>query len=199
MSIALALALGAAAGMAWGLWAPGVRGLVTRVGVGYYDGQTDNFFLAVAGFVGLSAVGGILNGAGVFRGGRRTVRGVWSALGSACLAVAVAAWLGEAIVDARFHGPAAVGGEFTAPPTIHLNGAVVMAHPTGWGSGTLAWLASWVVLLAWPTATAAWCTAVALVRGVDEPDSAPDSLDDEAAGAAPAGAVSAEPGAAPSV
>ncbi|GAA4404979.1 hypothetical protein [Tsukamurella soli] len=177
--VVVALVLGATAGLIWGLWAPGVQGIVTRHGTGYYDGQTDNFFLAVVGFVVLSLVGGLATGALVFRSGRRSVVGVWIAVGSGALAVILATALGQAIAGARYVGPGGLGSEFTKAPTLRLGGSELLGHADAAATGVFPWLASWVVLIVWPAATALWCLAAAATAGpahLDEP--ADDPLDE---------------------
>ena len=163
----IAAVLGAAAGLLWGLTVPGVRGVLTRSGVAWREGQLDNIFHATVLFVAVSAVGGLLTGALVFVGRRRTPRGVAVTLGAAALAVLIATLLGQAVVDARFAGPGEPGLDFTAAPSIRLDGANVLA-PADHSGGRLGDLASWVLLLVWPACAALWCTLSALVGRLPE-------------------------------
>lgn len=158
----IAAVLGAAAGLVWGLTVPGVRGVLTRSGVLWREGQLDNVFHATVLFGAVCAVGGLATGAAVFVGRRRTPRGVAIVLGAAALAVLVAAVLGQAVVDARFAGPGEPGLDFTAAPSIRLDGANVFALADHSG-GRLGDLASWVLLLVWPACAALWCSLSALV------------------------------------
>lgn len=155
--------LGAAAALVWGTTAPGVRGVVLSSGQAVLrSGQFDNFFVATALFVAVSAVGGLLTGLVLFRGVRRTPQGVALTLGAAVVGVVLAVLLGQAVVDARFTGPGAPGLDFTAAPSIRLRGANVFA-PADHSGGFLGDLASWVLVLVWPGFTALTCTVLALV------------------------------------
>ncbi|TWS20012.1 DUF2567 domain-containing protein [Tsukamurella asaccharolytica] len=167
----IAAVLGAAAGLLWGLTVPGVRGVLTRSGVLWREGQLDNIFHATALFVAVTAVGGLLTGALVFVGRRRTPRGVAITLGAAALAVLIAALLGQAVVDARFAGPGEPGLDFTAAPWIRLDGANIFA-PADHSGGVLGDLASWVLVLVWPACAALWCAVSALVGRLPD-ESAP--------------------------
>lgn len=153
----VAAVLGAAAGLIWGLTVPGVRGVVTNSGdVLVRQGQMDNFFIATAAFVGVSVVGGLLTAALTFRRPNRTPERVGVVLAAAAFAVAIAALLGQAVVNARFTGPGGAGLDYTAAPTIRLEGAnffEVANHP----GGVVGLLASWVIVLVWPAAAALWC------------------------------------------
>ncbi len=163
----IAAVLGAAGGLLWGLTVPGVRGVLTRSGVIWREGQLDNIFFATVLFVAVSAVGGLLTGALVFVGRRRTPRGVAVTLTAAAFAVLVATPLGQAVVDARFAGPGEPGLDFTAAPSIRLDGANVFALADHSG-GRLGDLASWVLVLVWPACAALWCTVSALVGRLPE-------------------------------
>ncbi|CAM3575042.1 DUF2567 domain-containing protein [Tsukamurella ocularis] len=160
--------LGAAAALIWGTTVPGVRGVVLSSGQPVLrSDQLDNFFLATALFVAVSAAGGLLTGLGLFRGARRTPRGVAMTLGAAVVGVLLAVVLGQAVVDARFTGPGAPGLDFTAAPSIRLRGANVVA-PADHSGGVLGDLASWVLVLVWPACAALWCTLSALVGRLPE-------------------------------
>ncbi len=158
----IAAVLGATAALAWGLTVPGIRGVRTPDGVIWREGQLDNIFFASVLFAGICAAGGLLTGALVFTGARRTPRGVAIALGAAVLAVLIATLLGQAVVDARFDGPGDLGADFTAAPSIRLDGANVLAVADHSG-GRIGDIASWVLVLVWPGCTALWCTVSALV------------------------------------
>lgn len=158
----IAAVLGAAGGLLWGLTVPGVRGVLTRSGIVWREGQLDNIFQATVLFVAVAAVGGLLTGAAVFVRRRRTPRGVAITLGAAVFAVFIATVLGQAVVDARFAGPGEPGLDFTAAPSIRLDGANVFAVADHSGGG-LGDLASWVLVLVWPASAALWCTLAALV------------------------------------
>ncbi|CAM5449703.1 hypothetical protein TPAU25S_01820 [Tsukamurella paurometabola] len=153
----MAAVLGAAAGLIWGLTVPGVRGIVTDSGdVLVRQGQLDNYFVATAMFVGISILGGALTAMSLFRSRRRTPEWVGVTLTAAAIAVAIAAVLGQAIADARFAGPSGRGLDYTAAPSIRLDGANIMEvanHP----GGVIGVLASWVIVLVWPAITALWC------------------------------------------
>ncbi|TWS25505.1 DUF2567 domain-containing protein [Tsukamurella conjunctivitidis] len=163
----IAAVLGAAAGLLWGLTVPGVRGVLTRSGVVWREGQLDNIFQATVLFVAVTAVGGLLTGALIFVGRRRDPRGVAVTLGAAAFAVLIATLLGQAVVDARFAGPGEPGLDFTAAPSIRLDGANVFALADHSG-GVLGDVASWVLLLVWPACAALWCTLSALVGRLPE-------------------------------
>ncbi|MBS4099781.1 hypothetical protein [Tsukamurella paurometabola] len=155
--------LGAAAALVWGTTAPGVRGVVLDSGQAVLrTDQFDNFFAATVVFVVVSAIGGLLTAVGLFRGARRTPRGVARTLGAAALGVLVAVVLGQAVVNARFTGPGAPGLDFTAAPSIRLDGANVLA-PADHSGGVLGDLASWVLVLVWPGVAALTCVVLALV------------------------------------
>lgn len=166
--------LGAAAALIWGLTVPGVRGVVTRSGdVLWRQGQLDNVFLATAAFTGVSLVGGLLTGILVFRGRRRTPRGVAITLVAAAVGVLIAVLLGQAVVDARFADPGAPGLDFTAAPSIRLDGANIYA-PADHPGGLIGAAASWVLVLVWPGAAAFGCVlAAAFGRLPDEEDQPP--------------------------
>ncbi|BDH57297.1 hypothetical protein [Tsukamurella sp. PLM1] len=139
--------LGASAALVWGLTVPGVRGFVTDSGDALLrQGQLDNVFLATASFTAVSVVGGLLTALLVFRGGRRTPRGVAITLGAASLGVLIAVLLGQAVVDARFAGPGAKGLDFTAAPSIRLYGSNFYG-PADHPGGVIGALASWVLVL----------------------------------------------------
>ncbi|RDH11917.1 DUF2567 domain-containing protein [Tsukamurella pulmonis] len=174
--------LGAAAALVWGTTAPGVRGVVLDTGQPVLrTDQFDNFFIATVLFVTVSAVGGLLTALGLFRGARRTPRGVALTLGAATLGVLIAVLLGQAVVNARFTGPGAPGLDFTAAPSIRLEGANVFALADHSG-GTLGDLASWVLVLVWPGITALVCVVLALLGRLpdDEPAHAPSGAQVEA-------------------
>lgn len=162
-----AAVLGAAAGLLWGLTVPGVRGVRTPSGIAWREGQLDNIFHATLMFVAITAIGGLLTGALIFVGRRRTPRGVAITLGAAAFAVVIAAVLGQSVVDARFAGPGGPGLDFTAAPSIRLSGAAVLAVADG-SEGTLSAAASWVTVLVWPVCAALWCTVSALVGRIPE-------------------------------
>ncbi|WP_019203093.1 DUF2567 domain-containing protein [Tsukamurella sp. 1534] len=158
----VAAVLGAAAGLLWGLTVPGVRGLVTPEGdVLFRDGQLDNFFVATTAFAGISLAGGLLTAGFVFRGRLRDPSGVGVTLVAATIGVVLAVLLGQAVVNARFTGPAAAGLDFTAAPAIRLDGANLIA-PANHPGGVVGELSAWVLVLVWPGAAAFWCTAVSL-------------------------------------
>lgn len=174
--------LGAAAALVWGTTAPGVRGVVLDTGQPVLrTDQFDNFFVATLLFVAVSAVGGLLTALGLFRGARRTPRGVALTLGAATLGVLIAVVLGQAVVNARFTGPGAPGLDFTAAPSIRLEGANVFALADHSG-GILGDLASWVLVLVWPGVTALVCVVLALLGRLpdDEPAYAPSGAPVEA-------------------
>ncbi|MGX9294716.1 DUF2567 domain-containing protein [Tsukamurella paurometabola] len=162
--------LGAAAALVWGTTAPGVRGVVLDSGQAVLrTDQFDNFFAATVVFVVVSAIGGLLTAVGLFRGARRTPRGVARTLGAAALGVLVAVVLGQAVVNARFTGPGAPGLDFTAAPSIRLDGANVLA-PADHSGGVLGDLASWVLVLVWPGVAALTCVVLALVGRLPDDD-----------------------------
>ncbi|TWS24904.1 hypothetical protein FK268_06580 [Tsukamurella sputi] len=165
--------LGAAAALVRGTVAPGVRGVVLSSGQAVLrSDQFDNFFVATALFVAVSVVGGLLTGPALFRGERRSPRGVVITLGAATVGVALAVVLGQAVVDARFTGPGAPGLDFTAAPSIRLRGANVLA-PADHSGGVLGDLASWVLVLVWPACTALWCAVIALFGRIAGDEGAP--------------------------
>lgn len=168
--------LGATAALIWGLTVSGLHGVVVKSGIAVLrQGQDDKMFVSIASFVGFSLVSGLLTGAVLFRGSRRTPQGVAVTLAAAAFGVLIAVLLGQAVVDARFPGPGAVGLDFTAAPSIRLDGANLLA-PADHSGGELGTLASWVLVLVWPGATALWCAfAAAFGRLPDAP--APSSVE----------------------
>lgn len=166
--------LGAAAALVWGTTVPGVSGVVLGSGQPVLrSDQFDNFFVATAMFVAISAIGGVLTAVSLFRGRRRTPRGVTMTLGAAVIGVTIAAVLGQAVVDARFTGPGAPGLDFTAAPKIRLNGANVFA-PADHSGGFLGDLASWVLVLVWPGFAALGCVVLALLGKLPDDAEAQD-------------------------
>lgn len=160
--IVVGAVLGAAAALVWGTTVPGVRGVVLSSGETVLrTDYLDNFFVATAAFAAVSVVGGLLTGAALFRGARRTPRGVGITLGAAVIGVVVAVLLGQAVVNARFTGPVAAGLDFTKAPSVRLDGANLLA-PADRSGGTIGDLAAWVLVLVWPGAVALWCTVIAL-------------------------------------
>lgn len=168
--------LGAAAGLVWGTTAPGVAGVVLPSGrPALRTDQFDDFFVATAGFVLVAAIAGLVTAVSLFRGGRRTPRGVAVTLAASAFGVLLAVVLGQAVADARFVEPGAPGTEFTAAPTIRLDGANAFALADHSG-GLLGDLSSWVLVLVWPGCAALACFVLALVgRMPADPPTGPGS------------------------
>lgn len=169
MPAVVAAVLGAAAALVWALTVPGVHGVVGRDGSRLVRaGELDRFFDATLLFVGVSVVGGLLTGLLVFRRARRNPVGVLTTLAVSALGVLIMVLLGQAVVDARFTGPGAVGVDFTAAPRIRLEGANLLG-PANHPGGVIGALSSWVLVLVWPAVTAMWCLVVAALGRLDEP------------------------------
>ncbi len=155
--------LGAASALVWGITVPGVSGVVLPSGRhALRTDQFDDFFVATAGFVGVTAVAGLITALSLFRGARRTPRGVAVTLAASAFGVLIAAVLGQAVADARFAEPGGPGTEFTAAPAIRLDGANAFALADHSG-GLLGDLSSWVLVLVWPGCAALACFVLALV------------------------------------
>lgn len=120
--------LGAAAGIVWGLIAPGQHLYVADADrVLSLDQESNNVFVAVALFVLVTALAGVLSGVAAWAW--RSVRG--PAMGLAIMAGGLAgAWLaailGDAVASARLGWPGAdaaaqlVGQVIVQPPTVSL-------------------------------------------------------------------------------
>ncbi len=155
--------LGAAAALLWGITVPGVSGVVLPSGrPALRTDQFDDFFVATAGFAGITAVAGLITALSLFRGARRAPLGVAVTLGASAFGVLIAVVLGQAVADARFAEPGGPGTEFTAAPTIRLDGANFLALADHSG-GVLGDLSSWVLVLVWPGCAALACFVLALV------------------------------------
>lgn len=150
-------------GATWALLTPGIEGRVVDDGRAVAIGDATAEFGAIARFFCLALAAGVV--LAIVFWYPPVLRGPLGVAGLSAGAVAagiIAVWVGDAVARQRFSGRdgVAVGGEFTQPPTLRIDGAHLEA--LGGLSG------SWVLLAVAPlTALVTYFLLVVMNREAD--------------------------------
>lgn len=150
-------------GVVWALLTPGIEGRVVEGGRAVAIGDATAEFGAIARFFCLALAAGVV--LAIVFWYPPALRGPLGVVGLSAGAVAagiVAVWVGDAVARQRFPGRdgVPVGGEFTQPPTLRIDGA----HLDTLGGLSM----SWVLLVVAPlTALVTYFLLVVMNREAD--------------------------------